>query len=1017
MIISHEIDPTADFHIDSPLEEIVEAYAKHGYVIVRGAFDRTQLIEAAEATLNDAVAAYAAKTGKPLPERPDDSKFWDAEFPIIRRDKGFRLVEWAPRLHELFSKLVGGLAPSQSPMIGSRWVLNCQNITQAEIDAFEGDRLGWHLDVPQRGSGLTHLTRLDQPVLALMYWTDVPPENGGTLFAPFALNSVIDAIVESPDGIDTYAGDWGPDLMEREPTEVFEFSGSAGDVAILNGLTLHTAQPRFKPNAIRLLENVLIEVEEPIAIDGENPCVTAAQIAERASDPDALALHLSAGRYPRNTHAIAEPVTLMPRVVIPEVVLGPIRRLLRDFEVLLERRGLRIRVLRSEQAIFSIAVSEGGGRGNWKVRPVAQGAPSPKQEKAAAAVKKVLDYLDHQNREAMDVVREVIRSWHRRRSVLQYELPMNTIIDGKVAQFLGDTQDDLDDQSPWVQLLAAGLKGDIQTAQAKWAEIAPEPESAIALYTHRCAEMALSGPSGALPWELRLAKRIGGEKGVHRLIAAARLARRSGAHDLVEEILQTAARRAKTPRNLAELGEVAALGGFFEMGRQLAEVALAQDPTNARALRVCAQDALARADWDTATTLADRMEQAGAAPMAASIRGSALAAQGQHEQARPHLETALETRPKDVNARLWSARLAEPHDPNVAADHMRAVEGNHTERATMLLLPLFSDDRPKDVAALLKTPEIRDNMYGGFFDIGLPEWTSPQAVEGALRSDEALFAFVEEILGRFRGNLAEPLSFFDGTARRPLAPHASVRSQAADAIMSVQHAPPEVVMERLTALAAEHPESPHPDCYRGELLLWLGRYDDALAAFEAARERFPARWSYVGAAAVHAMRGEAAAAQAQLDTCGREYRPLASATTPVYQGEMARRAGDFAAARSMLTRALDAKPTRHGARANLALVAHAEGATSELIEHYRHLWVHLPGLMHHASASLGLRAGDRWSIGAAPQVLERALTMMRGNRSSRVVTYFVDDRLHVAPQLEEWTALASAILAYLREQL
>src|SRR5690606_24227996 len=70
---------------------------------------------------------------------------------------------------------------------------------------------------------------------------------------------------------------------------------------------------------------------------------------------------------------------------------------------------------------------------------------------------------------------------------------------------------------------------------------------------------------------------------------------------------------------------------------------------------------------------------------------------------------------------------------------------------------------------------------------------------------------------------------------------ASGREAAVANLIRIRNEPLDAVLAGFEAVMAEYPTSPHPYTYRGELLIWLGRYDDALASFDQADARAPTR--------------------------------------------------------------------------------------------------------------------------------------------------------------------------------
>ena len=275
--------------------------------------------------------------------------------------------------------------------------------------------------------------------------------------------------------------------------------------------------------------------------------------------------------------------------------------------------------------------------------------------------------------------------------------------------------------------------------------------------------------------------------------------------------------------------------------------------------------------------------------------------------------------------------------------------------------------------------------------------------------DATTRAAARELLTRFGGNRGELLTTCShashglGLRTVPRPTLFATRDAAASVLRRIGTAPLKELEQELDRLAQRHPESPHPLCYWGELELWLGHYDRAIALFERALSRQRARWGYVGRAAAFVLRGDYEAAEAEIAECERWFAPVLGATTPVYLGEASRRRGDFPRARALLRSAVDAKPGRAGAWMNLALTELALGGEEEATRIFEMLQARLPRLL--LDAWISLEEQPRWPI---PQremqpLFERALEMMRGNRSSHTITYF-DSRgaLRIAQSSERW---------------
>ena len=198
----------------------------------------------------------------------------------------------------------------------------------------------------------------------------------------------------------------------------------------------------------------------------------------------------------------------------------------------------------------------------------------------------------------------------------------------------------------------------------------------------------------------------------------------------------------------------------------------------------------------------------------------------------------------------------------------------------------------------------------------------------------------------------------------------------------------------------------------------MGRYEDAIAAFRRAHERHTARWAFVGRAAARIMLGEYEEADKLFRTCARVFPPVVGATTHVYAGEALRRRGALAEAVDELTIAVETKAGRVGAWLNLALAHHALGDEASVIPIRDALDEKVPGLFWDATRAAGLTPSTRVELEHLPVVYEAALTMMRGNRSSHLITYFDSDGvMRIARDARAWRTTVRKHLSFVSRAL
>ncbi len=274
----------------------------------------------------------------------------------------------------------------------------------------------------------------------------------------------------------------------------------------------------------------------------------------------------------------------------------------------------------------------------------------------------------------------------------------------------------------------------------------------------------------------------------------------------------------------------------------------------------------------------------------------------------------------------------------------------------------------------------------------LPALLGRAAIDRAFASPEALAACLEGLLDRLAGNLGPSPTFAEvapGGDRRfvRLALPPTTRAESVAALHALPHVGPAAVEAALTTLLARYPRSVHAHTYRGELYLWLGRYDEAWRALLAARRIEPARWADIGMLAVLVLTGCERAARLMALRAERDFPAIPGSTLPVYRGALRRQSGDLAGAVDDLQAALTAKPTRVGVRIELCLALRAAGERAPAVEHAAQLARDAAALLVDAADALALDWRAEPALLVSDAVLEEALHAMRGNRSSAIVTW------------------------------
>lgn len=441
--------------------------------------------------------------------------------------------------------------------------------------------------------------------------------------------------------------------------------------------------------------------------------------------------------------------------------------------------------------------------------------------------------------------------------------------------------------------------------------------------------------------------------------------------------------------------------GAFTQARAELEAAWRLEPTRARTLIDLAEQALWSGDTATALRWASA---AGAIDAAAAgvarVCGTVAMLEGDAVRAVPCFDRAIELDPDDGVALYWRAEAAyrmqqyELAHALLTRTTMR-VEG-YMFVAWVLRLLVVLHERAPQVLQPQRFEEVREAV----------EEIVPEARAAFEQPSEArLVRCLELALERMRGNRAPTATFVDerGTLRRVRA-RTGVRHAARHALQLIRVLPPADTLAALDEVVRRHPDAPLPICHRGELRSWLGDLAGARADLEAAirLDRFT-RWAYIGLSGLDLLEGDPERA---LRTSAHGVRTMGHTEGPavhVHRGEALRRLGRHDEARVDLERAIELGPTRISAWVDLALVHAATGRREAFDEAWRHLEVAAPGLLSDASRELEVvlwgDPGEVPSLDERQRVLEHALAMMRGNRSTSCATYFTrEGRLrHVQP--------------------
>ena len=476
-----------------------------------------------------------------------------------------------------------------------------------------------------------------------------------------------------------------------------------------------------------------------------------------------------------------------------------------------------------------------------------------------------------------------------------------------------------------------------------------------------------------------------------RLLAAT--GRREAAITAVARALQLAP--AGVPRYWRGAADILLEAGAHRAAAQALEQAQTFDPGEATIELELAELALWRGDEQAA----ERHLRAAAAlgselPASWRIRGACAVLEGDWSRAVDDLDRALEGDSDDYVAFTWRAQaayyLGDLEGARGFLDRaIGRVRGYHPAAWMIRFLVYAAEEgeaRADELISEAECAEFRDALCEivpaarDLFD------------SGGRRSQ--LVACIDLALQRALGNRDMRLTYRagDGEPVR-VRTRSAARYASRQALRQIRGCQPAQVLEALDRVVDRFPQSSLPICHRGELHFWLGDLEAGRRDLEAALAINPyTRWAYIGLTGIDITEGDPRRA---LQTSAEGVRMMGGTEGPavfVYRAEAHRLLGDLEAARTDCERALAISEERLGAWLNLAL-AHAGLAQWG---HFSRVWRQLeeraPGLLSDAAAEIGvqLRGDPGHEVGRdrKREIVERALRMARGNRSTGLTTYF-----------------------------
>ncbi|MCB9662579.1 MAG: hypothetical protein H6732_00550 [Alphaproteobacteria bacterium] len=221
----------------------------------------------------------------------------------------------------------------------------------------------------------------------------------------------------------------------------------------------------------------------------------------------------------------------------------------------------------------------------------------------------------------------------------------------------------------------------------------------------------------------------------------------------------------------------------------------------------------------------------------------------------------------------------------------------------------------------------------------------------------------------------------EGLQGVPVPPHPRHLARTTHHLLRCRPVPE--VIAAYEALQARFPDDPTTRTYRGEVLLWLGRYAEAAEALQGALDLHHATvWAWIGLGASQLLAGDPARA---VETFREGVHAVNhhGPTIHVYRGEARRLLGEHDKAVRNLDLALRTKPARLSAWVVRAFLAHDAGDPEPAAVVAGHIARVMPSL--HADAR------ETAATHTPLALLQAAHALMRGNRSSSLVSWVLPD--------------------------
>lgn len=466
-------------------------------------------------------------------------------------------------------------------------------------------------------------------------------------------------------------------------------------------------------------------------------------------------------------------------------------------------------------------------------------------------------------------------------------------------------------------------------------------------------------------------------------------------------------------KTLSDVAQREVRAGALDRAAEHLDRALGLDPTVAAAWSLRATLHLWSLDLASASRCAERALALDAKRLDA-LRVSAGVSVLCEDYARAHalLDGVLAGDGRDAEAWLWRAeallredRLAESLAAAQSAGERSPEFTQYVAAQVVRFLAMIHQGTfrhlPRGVLEEVLAALCPDEVLARYVAFPHP----PEVDEDPARNARDTARLLERALAALGGNRSFTPTWIDPYAEHPTFHRVALtpppRTAAKRTLARVTVDDVDTVRAAFEPVIARYARRDEPWLYVGELYLYAGRYPEARAAFQRALAHNPtARWAFIGLGAVDLGEGDARKALATWER-GARVSGGEGPTLYVYRGEAQRRLGRFTEAQRDLENACVSRPSRVSAWVNLALVHDAQNDRARFDATVARVRRDAPEMLADAASEAGVtlpEAGEVIAREDARKVLETALVMMRGNRSSAHPTWVTrDGRWRVSP--------------------